>query len=133
MSFYERYEKLVKEYGLLPISEDAAKKINVQRATISVWKRDNKIPTPKILIDIANAYGVSTDYLLCRTDDPTDYTRITGQDKLTAAQKIATQAEEEAEYFSSMYMSLDEIDRAKVQAYIEAKLDDEKYSRKKHA
>lgn len=133
MSFYERYEKLAKEYGLLPISEDAAKKINVQRATISVWKRDNKIPTPKILIDIANAYGVSTDYLLCRTDDPTDYTRITGQDKLTAAQKIATQAEEEAEYFSSMYMSLDEIDRAKVQAYIEAKLDDEKYSRKKHA
>lgn len=133
MSFYERYEKLAKEYGLLPISEDAAKKINVQRATISVWKRDNKIPTPKILIDIANAYGVSTDYLLCRTDDPTDYTRITGQNKLTAAQKIATQAEEEAEYFSSMYMSLDEIDRAKVQAYIEAKLDDEKYSRKKHA
>lgn len=133
MSFYDRYEGLAIGFGLKPMSDDAAEKIGVRKATISVWKRDKTTASPEILARIADVYGVSTDYLLFRTDDPTDYTKITGKNKLTAAQKIATQAEEEAEYFSSMYMSLDEIDRAKVQAYIEAKLDDEKYSRKKRA
>ena len=73
MTFWERYEKLCIDAGYKPGSEQAAQVLGTNRGTISAWKKSGNPPTPDILARIADAYGVSTDYLLCRTDDPIDY------------------------------------------------------------
>jgi len=37
----------------------------------SQWKKGKFEPSANAIIKIANYFGVSTDYLLCKTDDPT--------------------------------------------------------------
>ena len=74
MTFFERYEQLCLSNGYKPVSTQAANILGTSRATISAWNVSGKPPKTEFLIKIADAYGVSTDYLLCRTDDPVDYT-----------------------------------------------------------
>ena len=73
MSFYNRYVKICKEKGVLPSSQKTAGTIGVTRATISFWGRKNTVPSGETVASIADMLHVSTDYLLGRTDDPTDY------------------------------------------------------------
>lgn len=44
--------------------QDLAKALNVSRGAVGMWESTNRIPNYKILIKIANYFGVSTDYLL---------------------------------------------------------------------
>ena len=43
---------------------DLAKKLNVTKQSVSNWENDNIQPSIEMLIAIANAVSVSTDYLL---------------------------------------------------------------------
>ena len=73
MSFYNRYVRVCREKGVLPSSQKTAETIGVTRATISFWGRKNTVPSGETVASIADMLHVSTDYLLGRTDDPTDY------------------------------------------------------------
>lgn len=71
--FYDRYEALCQERELKPKSQAAADMFGVTKATISLWGSKGNIPSGSIVKLIADNFNVSTDYLLGRTDDPTDY------------------------------------------------------------
>lgn len=155
MTFWERYEKLCLGSGYKPGSEQAAQMVGTNRGTISAWKKSGNPPTPDILARIADAYGVSTDYLLGRTDDPIDYTNPDLIAELAGAQldalggdvkkaialqrAIADDIDREATPTGvQLYKQLDEIDRGKAEGYMQGLLSQDKYttqpnSRKKHA
>jgi len=155
MSFWERYEKLCLDAGYKPGSEQAAQTIETNRGTISAWNKRGNLPTPELLIRIADVYGVSTDYLLCRTDDSTDYTNpdllaelagaqldeFDGDAKKAVALQRATADDVRREATPkgvNLYSQLDEIDRGKAEGYMQGLLAQDKYTaqpanRKKHA
>lgn len=75
MNYFERYEKIVKELGWDPCSKSTADKFGLTRATISSWSSKSTTPKGETVAIMADVLGVSADYLLGRTDDPTDYTK----------------------------------------------------------
>ena len=153
MSFFERYAAVCLDHGIKPMSEQAAQKIGVKRATISAWKTKNTSPKSETVTAIAEAYGVSPDYLLGRTDDPTDYTNpdliaeMSGPvlDELggdvkkaaavsrAAAEDVRREKERAAYAIVSLYEQLDETDRAKAEAFIQGLLAQDKYLKRKLA
>ena len=155
MAFWERYEKLCLEAGYKPGSEQAAQVIGTNRGTISAWKKSGNAPTPDLLSRIADSYGVSTDYLLSRTDDPTDYSNpdliaalagdqldaLDGDVKKAVALQKATAEDVRREATPlgvQLYLQLDDNDRGKAEAYLQGLLSQDKYtvqpvSRKKRA
>lgn len=48
--------------------EELAKKLNLSRSTISMYENNERIPNAYILDNIADALGVSVDYLIGRID-----------------------------------------------------------------
>lgn len=150
MTFYERYAAICTEKEIDPCSQRTAEMLGVTRATISVWNTKGTTPKGEIVSAIAEALGVSSDYLLGRTDDPTDYTdpeliaslagpvmdEFNGDVKKTKAFHDAVDADvmrEQRPYFVQMYERLDDADRLKVDGYLEGLLANEKYARKKQA
>ncbi len=155
MSFWERYEKLCLDSGYKPGSEQAAQVVGTNRGTISAWKKSGNPPTTDILVRIADTYGVSTDYLLCRTDDPTDYTNpdllaelagaqldaLGGDVKKAVALQRATADDvrrEATPMGMTLYAQLDDVDKGKAEGYMQGLLSQDKYlaqlsSRKKRA
>lgn len=49
---------------------ELAKIMNVSKQTISNWENGNRMPDVLTLKKLADFFNVSTDYLLCRTDQP---------------------------------------------------------------
>ena len=153
MTFYERYAKLCESRGLKPMSEQAANLIEVTRATISVWKKNGLAPKPETVVSIADAFGVSTDYLLGRTEDETDYSnpdllaeiskpvleQLDGDTrKAIAFQKTIAEdvkRERATQRGIEMFERLDASDKEKTEIFMQALLTHEKYSedRKKRA
>lgn len=150
MNFYERYEKLCIACGIKPISEQAAKKIGVTRATISCWKKKGTMPKSETITSIAEQYNVSPDYLLGNTDDFTvacentqdlnseitsnvddtqnDIKKADDQPVMDTATK--KEKDDINYFFMSVYQRLDEVDRAKVEAYAQGLLEQEKYDKR---
>lgn len=52
---------------------DMATKLNIGRSTYNNWENGARTPRIEDLIEIAKILGVSVDYLLYLTDDPTIY------------------------------------------------------------
>lgn len=67
--------------------EDAASYFNVSLGTYRNWEQGVGKLNGEILCAIADKYDCSTDYLLCRTDDPMPYPSMT--------QEVASSPEEE--------------------------------------
>lgn len=59
--FFDRYTALCKKLGKTPTG--VALELNVSRATVNYWKNGNA-PKQKILLKIADYFGVTVDYLL---------------------------------------------------------------------
>lgn len=154
MNFFERYEQLCLAQGYKPVSKQAADAIGTSRGTVSAWKTSGSPPKTEFLLAIADVYHVSVDYLLCRTDDPTDYSdpdlaaALAGPQldefggdvkKAIALQKaIAQDREREATPMGvALYNQLDEIDKGKAEAFMQGLLSQDKYAQpdagKKHA
>lgn len=147
MPFYERYEELCKKNGIKPISQEAGELIGVTRATISAWKRKGLAAKADVLVLIADKFGVSLDYLLGRTDDPTDYTNpdliadvsgpvldaFDGDVKKAVAVQRATaedvKKERELEPVIRKFALLDAGDKGRIEGYIDALLTQEKYAK----
>lgn len=45
--------------------------LNVSRSTVAMWETNASEPSNEMLRQIADIFGVSTDYLLGKKDDPT--------------------------------------------------------------
>lgn len=154
MKFYDRYAQLCIERGIEPCSQAAADMFGISKSTISSWNTKNTFPKGDTVAAVADALGVSSDYLLGRTDDPTDYSdgdviaslagpvldEFDGDAKRAAdfqravAEDAAKDRRRSAGY-PTQYFLLDEIDKAKADAYIEGLLAADKYhaAREKNA
>lgn len=141
MTFFERYEKLCIDKGYKPASQQAAAALGTTRGTISAWKTSGSPPKNEFLISIANVYHVSVDYLLGRTDDPTDYTApdVTADQKTIAALQKASAADQvkATPTVLALYNQLDAVDQGKAEAFMQGLLAQDKYTvpaaGKKHA
>ena len=60
--------KLSKERGLTQIGLQM--KTGIEQALISKYETGERIPPTDALMILADFYGVSIDYILCRTDNP---------------------------------------------------------------
>lgn len=69
--FAERLKALRKESGLTQIQFASA--MSVASGTVAMWETKKREPNFEALIRIADFFGVTTDYLLGRTDIPTGY------------------------------------------------------------
>ena len=94
----------------------------VTRATISSWKLKNTMPKGETVAIMADALHVSAYYLLCRTNDPTDYCR----QNLKVHSDIGRDDDSE---IINLYSQLDSLDRVRVEAYIEGILTKDKYNK----
>lgn len=45
-------------------------KTGIEQALLSKYERGERIPPTETLLLLADFYGVSIDYILCRTDNP---------------------------------------------------------------
>ena len=45
-------------------------KTGIEQALLSKYENGGRAPPTETLVRLADFYGVSLDYLLCRTDDP---------------------------------------------------------------
>lgn len=81
------YKRLRKEKGLTQV--ELAKILHVNQSTPSKWEKNIAIPDPVMLKQLSNFYGVSVDYLLGRTDNPTPDTLPTATVKIPLLGNIA--------------------------------------------
>ena len=81
------YRKLRKEKGLTQV--ELSKILHVNQTTTSKWELDLAIPDPVMLKQLSSFYGVSVDYLLGRTDNPTPDTLPTATVKIPLLGNIA--------------------------------------------
>lgn len=49
--------------------DQVAKLVGVERSSVSLWETNLRQPSYTVLVRLANLFGVSTDFLLGRTDD----------------------------------------------------------------
>lgn len=61
-------KQLRKERGLTQISLQM--KTGIEQALLSKFENGERIPPTDTLLRLADFYGVSIDYILCRTDNP---------------------------------------------------------------
>lgn len=77
--------------------EELAEKLDVSRQTISKWESAGSVPDMKRVIDLANLFGVSTDYLLRDEMGPDDLRsgnmgKDSGSDNLTGSSMTGADA-----------------------------------------
>lgn len=63
-------KKLREEKGLM--QQDVCNALDIEQSTLANYENNRRVPKTDILIEIANYYGVSLDYLVGRTDDRFD-------------------------------------------------------------
>lgn len=117
MTFYDRYATICNSRGIEPCSQKAADLFGTTRATISTWNTKGTTPKGDTVALIANTLGVSSDYLLGRTDDPSD--------------RATPCMDSEQQTIAEMYAQMDAIDQARVKAYMLSILESEKYNNQK--
>lgn len=66
--FGGRLKKARMDRGLR--QEDVGQTVHVGKSTVSQWENNIHMPDIETVRKIANFLNVSTDYLLCRVDDP---------------------------------------------------------------
>lgn len=62
VDFGKKLKKLRTEAGLT--QAELAKKMNITKAVVSYYELQERIPSPEVLIKLANIFHVSSDYLL---------------------------------------------------------------------
>lgn len=68
MTFWENFSHLCENVGKKPTP--LAKELGISSSTITLW-RNGKLPTSNNLLQVADYFGVSADYLLGRTNNET--------------------------------------------------------------
>lgn len=68
MNMKNNLRKLRKERGLTQIGLQM--KTGIEQALLSKYETGDRIPPTDALLILADFYGVSIDYILCRTEKP---------------------------------------------------------------
>ena len=68
MTIGESFKRFRKEFNLT--QSNVAEKLGILQQSYYKYETDKVKPSAEIIIDLANAYDVSTDYLLGRSDNP---------------------------------------------------------------
>lgn len=113
MSFFDRYNALCEAHGMKPAADSTTKPLGISRANVTQWKQHGYVPNAKTLILIADVFNVSVDYLLGRTDDPTDYSKI-HTDKIQPIPHPASNEDIRTKVLISRYERLRPVDRERV-------------------
>jgi transcriptional regulator with XRE-family HTH domain len=74
MNFGFRLKALRKEHRML--QKDLAILLDLSSDTIAKYERNQRTPNPDTLQKISDIFGVSLDYLLCKTDNPLNQTEL---------------------------------------------------------
>lgn len=122
MNFFERYAATCTEHGIEPCSQRAADLFGISRSTISSWNTKNTFPKGETVAAIADALGVSADYLLGRTDNPIDYAN-----SAPVVEDVSRDYMGAIPDFVSKFRMLDDVDKAKAEAYLDGLLSADKY------
>ena len=87
MSFFDRYADLCEQHDppYDPCGRQIAQILDINNSTVTNWKKKQTTPKGDTVRAIADLFGVSTDYLLERTDDQTDFTK---QTRLSAKERV---------------------------------------------
>lgn len=147
MTFYERYAKIAEQHDLDPCSQKAADLFGLTKATISSWNVKATTPKGETVAVMADKLGVSTDYLLGRTDDPTDYAHQVFMnppvvetnddapaDKQTNVKAFPVRKQTPSsipgvsQAFLLLYSRLDDADKLKAEGVIQGMLMQDKYT-----
>lgn len=69
MNFGERLRQIRKEKGLT--QAEVAKLLSIGESTVSFYESGKRQPDYETLVRLSEAFKVSTDFLLCKTNIPT--------------------------------------------------------------
>ncbi len=71
--------------------EQVARLVGVERSTVSMWENDLRQPSYTTLVRLADVYGVTTDFLLGRTNNsPIDLSGLTAAEAALISQLVAS-------------------------------------------
>lgn len=74
--------------------DQIARLAGVERSSVSLWESNLRQPSYSTLVRLANLYGVTTDYLLGRTDDKLlDISGLTHAEATMIMQLVASMTE----------------------------------------
>lgn len=59
----ERIKNLREQKGFT--QAELAKKLGITRSSVNAWEMGISVPSTQYIVELANMFGVSTDYLLC--------------------------------------------------------------------
>ena len=134
MTFYERYARIAEQHDLDPCSQKAADLFGLTKATISSWNVKSTTPKGETVAIMADKLGVSTDYLLGRTDDPTDFTKQGFMNPPASQPDTKTIPIRQlnvpgvSSSFLLLYSRLDDADKLKAEGVIQGMLMQDKYT-----
>ena len=116
-TFGDRFKEERKKQKLT--QEQLANMFHLQKSSISRYENNKQIPEIEILSKIADFFGVTTDYLLCRSDNKT--TNVTNfMDQIDISELDDT--EEDILELLKKYVKLDKEDRKKIESFIDLSL-----------
>lgn len=134
MTFFDRYSRIAEKQNLDPCSQKAADMFGLTKATISTWGIKGTTPKGETVAVMADKLGVSADYLLGRTNDPTDYakhrTKIDPDDSGTISGNKTihiAKPDAKADPIIILIDRLDPVDRLKAEGVIQGLLMQDKY------
>ena len=127
MTFFDRYAAIAEKRNLDPCSQKAADLFGVTRAAISTWGSKKTTPNGETVATMADRLEVSTDYLLGRTDDPTDYAK--GRPGMTDyhPKTVQYKAPSSSDPLLILVSKLDQSDRLRIEGVIQGMLMQDKY------
>ena len=68
LDFSQRLKQLRRDRHLT--QAQVAKRIGVTAAMVSSYETDIRLPSYEVMVRLADLFGVTVDYLLCRQDKP---------------------------------------------------------------
>lgn len=87
LPFPSRLRELRNGFPGQPTQKELAEEIGIAKPTVSLYEVGETVPDAKTIVKLANYYGVSTDYILCQTDDPSIHTDVKTAVKVTGLSK----------------------------------------------
>ena len=129
MTFYDRYAKIAESQNLDPCSQKAADLFGVTKSALSTWNVKRSTPKGETVAVIAKKLGVSADYLLGLTEDPTE-NFLQGKTSPAFPKAIKLHPDPDPDPVPAildLYNRLDDADKLKAEGVIQGMLMQDKY------
>ena len=111
MKFWETYVKLCSSVEKKPTQ--VGREVGVSSASVTQWK-NGSVPSGEKLVQIADYFNVTTDYLLGRTSEPDMPTELESYDNNMPVPETDSERDKTAEEFMQMFKTLPLMDRIEI-------------------